>query len=72
MKGFRLDLKMKSAKEMESHKLWLNSERKPRISTPVIGSITRSALKNKTSVRPLSRKLRRQILLLLLLNLPPN
>ena len=63
---------MKSAKEMESRKLWLNSERKPRISTPIIGSITRSALGNKPSVCPLSRKLCRQILLLLLLNLPLN
>ena len=72
MKGFWLDLKMKSAKEMESCKLWLISERKPRISTPIIGSVTRSALGNKTSICPLSRKLCCQILLLLLLNLPLN
>ena len=69
-KGFWLNLKMKSAKEMESCKLWLNSERKPRILMPVIGSVTRSTLGNKTSICPLSRKLCHQILLLLLLNLP--
>ena len=57
---------------MESCKPWLNSKRKPRISTPVIGSVSRSALRNKTSVCPLSRKLLHQIPLLLLLNLLLN
>ena len=72
MKGFQLNLKTKSAKEMESSKPWVNSERKPRILMPVIGSITRSTLGNKTSICPLSRKLPHQILLLLLFNLPLN